>query len=390
MLEMLRISMSGIGVGAKGLESGADSSACGVDKPRKWGILLLLKTTPTSPRLGHTTEDFTLMPGQEAPMTRRTNLLITSGMAFLLAITAPSANALDATITQVGTSWSPDVVTITPGDQVTWVWTSGIHTTTSGTGPTDPQQGLLWQSPLTSAVPSFSFTFNSVGTFPFFCEPHFAFGMVGEVIVEEDDDGDGIPNSQDNCPTNANTQQEDADGDGVGDACDACTDTDNDGFGDPGFAANTCDLDNCPSVANPGQADADADGIGDECDTCTDTDGDGFGDPGFAANTCAIDNCPSTHNPGQEDTDGDGIGDACDTPCSCPFQSDMNADTFNDAVDLNILITALFFNGEDPQDPDCPAPRSDFNNDGVSDAVDLNETIDFLFFNGPGPVDPCG
>ncbi len=35
-----------------------------------------------------------------------------------------------------------------------------------------------------------------------------------------DSDGDGIPNSCDNCPSTANTEQADADNDGVGDACD--------------------------------------------------------------------------------------------------------------------------------------------------------------------------
>src|SRR5437867_2324189 len=63
--------------------------------------------------------------------------------------------------------------------------------------------------------------------------------------------------------------------------------------------------DNCPGVANADQAD------GDVCDPCTDTDGDGFGNPGFPANTCPVDNCPFTRNPDQRDSDGDGIGDAC-------------------------------------------------------------------------------
>lgn len=37
---------------------------------------------------------------------------------------------------------------------------------------------------------------------------------------EPDSDGDGIPDSQDNCKTVANADQADADGDGLGDACD--------------------------------------------------------------------------------------------------------------------------------------------------------------------------
>lgn len=81
-----------------------------------------------------------------------------------------------------------------------------------------------------------------------------------------DTDGDGICNSQDDCPTIADPNQEDADGDGHGDACDLCpgdpfgdnTDNDGDGLGNP--------CDNCPENFNPNQADCDSDGLGDACD----------------------------------------------------------------------------------------------------------------------------
>ena len=46
--------------------------------------------------------------------------------------------------------------------------------------------------------------------------------------------------------------------------------------------------------------DADHDGIPDYLDRCTDLDGDGFGDPGFPANTCPLDNCPTLPNPNQD------------------------------------------------------------------------------------------
>jgi len=115
-----------------------------------------------------------------------------------------------------------------------------------------------------------------------------------------DGDHDGVPDGCDNCPTVANPGQADANGNGIGDACD---DRDGDGIVDVD--------DNCPDVPNPNQADGDGDGTGDACDPCTDIDGDGFGDPGFPANTCPLDNCPAIFNPGQEDANGDGIPDAC-------------------------------------------------------------------------------
>lgn len=68
--------------------------------------------------------------------------------------------------------------------------------------------------------------------------------------------------------------------------------------------------------------DADADSFADSCDACTDTDDDVFGNPEFDAYfTCPIDNCPDDYNPDQADLDADGIGDACDrrlTVCHNP------------------------------------------------------------------------
>ena len=115
-------------------------------------------------------------------------------------------------------------------------------------------------------------------------------------VFTPDRDGDGVPDTHDNCVDTPNPDQEDGDGDGVGDACD-----------------------NCPDTPNSDQADGDGDGVGDVCDNCVDTpnpdqaddDSDGVGD--------ACDNCPDTPNPGQEDRDGDGIGDACDV---CPDNPD--------------------------------------------------------------------
>ncbi|MBD3299402.1 MAG: S8 family serine peptidase [candidate division Zixibacteria bacterium] len=76
-------------------------------------------------------------------------------------------------------------------------------------------------------------------------------------------------------------------------------------------------------------------------------------------------------------------------PCDCPYQSDFDENAVLDANDLNGMIDALFFNGPNPQDPDCTKTRADFNCDDAPDANDLSGFIDHLFFNGPGPCDPC-
>jgi hypothetical protein len=81
----------------------------------------------------------------------------------------------------------------------------------------------------------------------------------GHEDIFVDSDGDGIGDSEDNCPNDANSGQEDNDGDGQGDACDP--DDDNDGVPDA--------TDNCDFAANPSQADSDNDGIGNACDTQT-------------------------------------------------------------------------------------------------------------------------
>ncbi len=117
--------------------------------------------------------------------------------------------------------------------------------------------------------------------------------------VDDDADGDGTPDSEDNCPLDPNNDQDD---DGICGDIDTCTDPDGDGFGSPGNAGNTCGIDNCPDTANPA-SDCD-ENVGTPDEQC-DEDLDGLGD--------ACDNCPNNANANQVDSDFDGFGDACDT-----------------------------------------------------------------------------
>jgi hypothetical protein len=125
----------------------------------------------------------------------------------------------------------------------------------------------------------------------------------GQIILSSslDTDGDGIPDSTDNCPNTPNADQADADGDGRGDTCDACpADPFNDSDGD-----GICELtDNCPLTANANQLDSDNDGAGDACDS--DDDNDGVLDTN--------DQCLSTAAGVTVNTDGCSIADLC--PCA--------------------------------------------------------------------------
>ncbi len=96
---------------------------------------------------------------------------------------------------------------------------------------------------------------------------------------DNDDDNDGVNDTEDNCPLTYNPDQNDTDSDGFGDACDICPgyddniDTDIDGM--PDGCDNDDDNDgvndtedNCPLTYNPDQNDTDSDGFGDVCDNC--------------------------------------------------------------------------------------------------------------------------
>ncbi len=77
---------------------------------------------------------------------------------------------------------------------------------------------------------------------------------VGSITVtvdyDPDSDDDGLTDTVDNCPLDANALQEDVDGDGVGDICD-----------------------NCPDDYNDDQVDIDGDGLGNICDECNGPEG---------------------------------------------------------------------------------------------------------------------
>src|SRR5215468_7151316 len=77
--------------------------------------------------------------------------------------------------------FSPSSITIHPGDQVRWTFAASGHSTTSGS-PGQPNQ--IWDSGIRNQGATFTQTFNSAGTFPYYCIPHGGCcGMTGTVVV---------------------------------------------------------------------------------------------------------------------------------------------------------------------------------------------------------------
>ena len=183
------------------------------------------------------------------------------------------------------------------------------------------------------------------------------------LVEANDEDGDGVPDAEDNCKKVKNAGQQDTDGDGKGDKCDG--DDDGDGVADA--------ADNCPKVANAGQQDTDGDGKGDKCDG--DDDGDGVGD--------AHDNCPKVANGGQLDTDGDGEGDKCD--------DDDDDDGVPD-VDDNCRRIANPGQADSDGDGKGNACEDDDDGDGFLDAEDVCPKVadeEQLDGDGDGVGDAC-
>jgi plastocyanin len=76
-----------------------------------------------------------------------------------------------------------DTVKISTGESVEWDWVDGSHTVTNGTGGADPAAGTIFDAASNSLNPTFVVTFETVGTFPYFCRVHEFFNMKGVVVV---------------------------------------------------------------------------------------------------------------------------------------------------------------------------------------------------------------
>lgn len=217
----------------------------------------------------------------------------------------------------------------------------GVCSATGTPAPTSCQVGSVPAESYTARVRAS----NIAGPGPY--------GWSAQATVDTDEDG--IPDSTDNCPTEANSSQLNTDGDGAGNTCDAfpndpaeTTDSDRDGTGNNADSDDDGDGvtdggDNCPLVVNSGQSDADGDGAGDACDP----------------------------NPAMPDTDDDDLTDGAEIAAGTdPTDPDSDDDTVPDGTEVALGVDPL-----DPTDAD-----TDSDSDGVGNAAEVAD--------GTDPADP--
>jgi plastocyanin len=104
-------------------------------------------------------------------------------LATLLLMTGRTTSAAIVDVAVSIGGFGPDDITIQPGDTVRWTWNdTHIHTVTSGA---DFIYDGMYNSGNHVAPYEFSYTFQKVGTYHYFCIPHIKINMVGVVRVVE-------------------------------------------------------------------------------------------------------------------------------------------------------------------------------------------------------------
>lgn len=95
----------------------------------------------------------------------------------------PSANEVGMS----SQSFTPSSIEVEVGTTVTWTNGSSVsHTVTSGT---NGEHDGKFDSGSIPPSGTFTFTFDEVGTYPYYCIPHLSSGMTGTVTVVESSDG---------------------------------------------------------------------------------------------------------------------------------------------------------------------------------------------------------
>ena len=86
------------------------------------------------------------------------------------------------TVNVLASSFSPANLTISANETVTWQFNGGPHTVTQGTSPGNPATPEFDSGNRSSGT--FTRTFDTPGTYQYFCAIHFGMGMTGTITVD--------------------------------------------------------------------------------------------------------------------------------------------------------------------------------------------------------------
>lgn len=123
-----------------------------------------------------------------SPSTVLLSLLVLAGV---LATSSALVGAQEGPVVEVHATtdltFEPKVIEIEPGTTVRWIADEGVfHTVTSSDSNAagSRQPNGRFDATISGSSPTFEFTFDEEGTFPYYCEPHSANDMIGSVIVK--------------------------------------------------------------------------------------------------------------------------------------------------------------------------------------------------------------
>lgn len=108
------------------------------------------------------------------------NKLFAAALSLLMIGVSGTALAEDHVVSATATAFDPVALKIAPGDKVKWTNMSG-HNTHFEKGNI-PEGVEPWKTDLGEDA---SHTFDKEGVYLYKCDPHFAMGMVGAIVVGE-------------------------------------------------------------------------------------------------------------------------------------------------------------------------------------------------------------
>ena len=105
-------------------------------------------------------------------------IALTFGLAYL-SLNLYAQTSFNVTVSNY--KFSPANLTVTAGDEVVWTNTGGTHNV-DGKTTVFPSNPVSFGNNLGSGW-TYSFVFNTAGTYDYQCDPHAAMGMVGKIVV---------------------------------------------------------------------------------------------------------------------------------------------------------------------------------------------------------------